>query len=346
IREDRVEEAHCKTFSWILDNDDLQANDCRVKFCRWLRSHNPNENFFWIMGKPGAGKSTLMKFLANNARIPELLSDWVGDGKLLICKHYFWKSENSPLQKSLIGLLRSILLQILREYPEMIDHAFPSHEKDCMIGGDAFEFSRTSLVQALERVLQDIQSIRLRLCIFIDGLDECDSLDAHPDSVMKEWKLIRFLKIFEDNPFVKVCVSSRPWQPFECTLGERPELLIRIHELTQGDIATYVLETFSSNVMFQRLAEEDDTYHGLINEIVEASQGVFLWVRIVCQTLLEGITNADRICDLQRELRRLPDELNKLYDHILESINPSHYEISARVLLVLSRNLELGHMPL
>ncbi|KAI4618550.1 hypothetical protein J4E80_005152 [Alternaria sp. BMP 0032] len=61
-RADQVKRAHEDTFGWIFDGaGDLFGSVHRNKFKNWLRLDDPNRNVFWVYGKPGAGKSTLIK---------------------------------------------------------------------------------------------------------------------------------------------------------------------------------------------------------------------------------------------------------------------------------------------
>ncbi|KAI4708610.1 hypothetical protein J4E89_006666 [Alternaria sp. Ai002NY15] len=61
-RADQVKRAHEDTFSWIFDGaGDLFGSVHKNKFKNWLRLDDPNRNVFWVYGKPGAGKSTLIK---------------------------------------------------------------------------------------------------------------------------------------------------------------------------------------------------------------------------------------------------------------------------------------------
>lgn len=55
-----------------------------------------------------------------------------------------------------------------------------------------------------------------------------------------------------------------------------------------------------------------------MEEIVEASVGVFLWVRLVVQSLLEGLMNRYHVTDLQLRLRNLPTDLDELYQVMLK----------------------------
>lgn len=55
-------------------------------------------------------------------------------------------------------------------------------------------------------------------------------------------------------------------------------------------------------------------------EIVSRAQGVFLWVFLVVRSLVQGLTNADRITDLERRLRSLPTDLETYFRHMLDTI--------------------------
>lgn len=116
-RHQDIETAHSKTFEWLFkDYTSPSHHHGKVKFKDWLEN---KDGIFWIYGKPGSGKSTLMKFLYNNDRTRNSLRVWAGDRRLVLAKFYFWNA-GSTLQKSQEGLLRSILFEILRQCPSLI----------------------------------------------------------------------------------------------------------------------------------------------------------------------------------------------------------------------------------
>jgi DNA replication protein DnaC len=59
-REDTITVAHQKTFHWIFERSQNQTLSWE-DFCQFLESKKQQR--YWITGKPGAGKSTLMKFI-------------------------------------------------------------------------------------------------------------------------------------------------------------------------------------------------------------------------------------------------------------------------------------------
>ncbi|KAM0392173.1 hypothetical protein ACHAPZ_011046 [Fusarium culmorum] len=58
MRELAIAEPYEDTFRWILETDNVHHRD--TKFKAWLSSAS---QLYWITGKAGSGKSTLMKFL-------------------------------------------------------------------------------------------------------------------------------------------------------------------------------------------------------------------------------------------------------------------------------------------
>jgi hypothetical protein len=109
----QIPDAYANTNAWILQRGESP-------FASWLTDMN---GVFWINGKAGSGKSTMVKFLADHNRTRDLLKQWAGlagadeatsQRKLAVVGYYFWKA-GFPMQKSLKGLLQSLLYNILRQ---------------------------------------------------------------------------------------------------------------------------------------------------------------------------------------------------------------------------------------
>jgi hypothetical protein len=93
----------------------------RQSFLTWLRS---GDGIYHISGKAGSGKFTLVKFLCQNPRLIRELEQWAGNKKLVFASFFFWASGDK-LQRSLEGLYRSLLFEILNQCPELIDKVLP-----------------------------------------------------------------------------------------------------------------------------------------------------------------------------------------------------------------------------
>jgi hypothetical protein len=57
---------------------------------------------------------------------------------------------------------------------------------------------------------------------------------------------------------------------------------------------------------------------------VEKSQGVFLWVSLVVDSLLDGMRDADRVTDLQKRLQETPKDLEELFQRMLDDLGPKY----------------------
>lgn len=100
-----------------LEQEALKRQESRKAFLEWL---SIGSGVFYISGKAGAGKSTLMKFLSQEEKTRQELQAWAEiDGRRLILARFFFWNSGDQLQKSLEGLYRAILWDILRQCPDL-----------------------------------------------------------------------------------------------------------------------------------------------------------------------------------------------------------------------------------
>ena len=62
--------------------------------------------------------------------------------------------------------------------------------------------------------------------------------------------------------------------------------------------------------------------NALITRALEKSSGVFLWVKVVVKSLIEGLKKCGRISDLRRRVELLPGELSEMYKYMLHTVAP------------------------
>ena len=310
-RQATVEPAHKQTFEWVLDPSSP------VKFDDWLRFQ---DGIYWVMGKAGSGKSTLMKFLLNHIKTAESLRSWAGPKRLVTASFFFWNAGPS-IQKSQEGLFRSLLYEILSQCPELTRTICSSRAKTFRPFVREHEpWTRQELWHAIAQ-LKDQCGVKARFCFFIDGLDE---YDGEPDQI------VSVLESLRDWPDVKLCVSSRPYNEFRDAFGRPSDPQLALEDLTREDIKLYIQSTLEENLRFKALKARDHRSQDLVQDIVEKAQGVFLWVILVVRSLLTGLRNADRVSDLQKRLRDFPETLEKFFSHMIASIEPVYREQTAQ----------------
>uniref|UniRef100_A0A0B7K028 Nephrocystin 3-like N-terminal domain-containing protein n=1 Tax=Bionectria ochroleuca TaxID=29856 RepID=A0A0B7K028_BIOOC len=289
-RQDTIEAAEGHTCRWFLANSHYQA---------WLDPEQLkiSHGFLWITGKPGAGKSVMMKFLSAEMREQ-------GQQTHGVIISFFFSAQGSTLQKSVTGMYRSLLHQLFGAYwdlPDILDRPeFRSRTVDTHLALNNLKALFKAAVLKLDR---------RRLTCFIDALDECDEQQA-----------LEMIRFFEDltNTSTKndiplrICFSSRPYPHMMIPTS----ILLTLED--QPDHAADMKSYISNNLRIEdpKLAEE------LKLRIMQKASGVFMWVVVVIPIL----NNDDRWGrpTIKRQLEELPDSLSNLYKDILtrDKTNP------------------------
>ncbi|KAJ4250569.1 hypothetical protein NW762_011826 [Fusarium torreyae] len=166
LRQGRISEPHEGTFEWMSNHQDAtETRDASASLRNWLSS---DEKLFWVTGKAGSGKSTFMKFIADHQDARRLLETWAGHRELLAISHYF-DINGTSTQKSLEGLLRSLICGIISAKPSLTTKLFLA-PRDALLVQSSWTVSE--LESALSRMIMDTD-FPVNVCFFIDGLDEC-----------------------------------------------------------------------------------------------------------------------------------------------------------------------------
>ncbi|KAK0723417.1 hypothetical protein B0T26DRAFT_674990 [Lasiosphaeria miniovina] len=263
-----VTKAHEGIFTWIHEPASFSASPGSGSFFECLESPGA---VYWVSGKLGSGKSTLMKCLCELPAVWERLMHWVpatcqkGEQlQLVFASFFFWN----------VGLEVAELVQAIQ---------------------NIFDHTKTQPT--------------IKLCFFIDGLDGS--------------------------------ASSRPWNEFEKAFGGNVLQQLWVQDLTRDDIKLFVRDTLEKDRNFQELKEDDESCIDLIQEISNRANGVFLWVRLIVNSLLQGVTNADSVVDLRRRLDTFPTDLYEVFERELFSVDPFYRQRTARFFQVTLTSLEL-----
>ncbi|KAI1843949.1 hypothetical protein JX266_009815 [Neoarthrinium moseri] len=276
------------------------SSTARDSFVTWLGS---NDTTYWISGKPGSGKSTLMLFLLKDPRTQDLLDTRSPD--TLIIGH-FLLSSGHPMQRNTKGILCSLLHQILQDDERHKRMLLPYLAQRLRLPRILSKDSPDDWTpQELEQAVRDVLKTADRAtCIFIDGLDELVTSEIEDD-------LRSLLRTLERIPCVKLCVSSRPEPTFQALFDKIPKL--RVQSLTDGDIRRYAWDFLKSAVnMDERTRKLSEIQH-FVDLVSERSDGVFLWVYLVLKRLRRGLKNKDSIAELNQRLEQTPKELQDLF---------------------------------
>ncbi|KAI1850353.1 hypothetical protein JX266_004211 [Neoarthrinium moseri] len=316
-REEAIPKNFRSTYQWIFHTTppDGEGKLQWHNFPQWLEADS--NTVYWITGKPGSGKSTMMKYITEHPSTAFHLEKWSAPLPPYIMKYYAWIGGND-MQKSWIGLKRSLLCQAFSIDNKLIPFVSPRRFMFAKIFRNPQQlpaWSSWEIEESFGRLLSQCgQSFKLAL--FVDGLDEFDML---PNQVLD---LIREVtKVSQDC--IKVCVASRPWTEFDDEFYGNP--LLEMHLLTFDDLRSFVKTQLDENRGFDEMrriySEEADL---LVDDVVTKARGVFLWVSLVMETLLECLTAGDSMTDLKDCIRALPLDISSLYDSIWARILPQN----------------------
>lgn len=323
-REFRICKAHRETFSWAYGESLEDGPGTWSNMTQWLES---DDKLYWVTGKPGSGKSTFVKFLSTNPRTIRCLQKWSGALPLVVAKFYFWNS-GSVEQMSQEGLLQSLLLDILSHgLHHLVPKIFPQRWRVATIlGQDTRRWTLSELREGFEGILAHSQSFKL--CLFVDGLDEFEG---------NHNELVSLLRNVVLRPNIKACLASRPWNIFEDAFSQQPNL--QLHHLTYFDVVRFTSSLLRANRFFLEMEQHDpDRSKELIDSVASRALGVFLWVDLAVASLLSGLSNCDRMVDLQKRLDAIPQALEDFYDKMFDSIEDFYYEHACQLFQIVSQS--------
>lgn len=262
--------------------------------CSWFTEHpsfqewwGKGKNFLWVRGKPGSGKSTIMKEALVWAREHR--------GSTTILSYFFNARSPHELEKSCIGLYRSLTYQLLSLLPSIrhrITEYFPDKSDT--------DWAEVELQNFWMHLVSNkhLPSV----AIFVDALDEGSDDDVRA--------MINFFSQLNrsvvNDRSIMICLSSRPYP----NITIRNSLLIVVEEQTghDRDIKSYIKDQL----------EDDGT--ALLHEIREAvykkSSGVFLWVVLVVARLNKAYDRGHTAQAMMDELVTVPLALLQLISSI------------------------------
>jgi hypothetical protein len=296
--------AYPNTFRWITEHGG---------FLQWKRGSKP---LFWVSGKPGSGKSTLMKHLLHYCGSQRISQNWNRGNQVLTAGFFFW-AAGMPLDKSCEGCIRSLLVQIMDQDPDTAAYAFRFFHGASRHSFGNTQYSLRELRVLLEALIRDERSpMRTKYwCIFLDGLDECDDWDGISDIILR---LLR-------GPHIKVCVSSRPQVLFAKIFQDAPKL--QMQDYTYYDILSFVQGKLSAT-------HWRDSYKGQLQElgtwIAREAEGVFLWAALATQNVLDSLNKGRSWREIKAATEEIPKGLADLYSEMLHRLTPD----TAMMLLV------------
>lgn len=253
-----------------------------------------HHGFLWLKGKPGTGKSTLMKLVYDHAARHQ--------SKGVILSYFFNARAPNDLEKSSLGMYRSMLLQLLDGLP-----------------ATRFIFCRTFYQKAkhnmcfwtiseIQQFLQEVMKtpMQAHVTILVDALDEGKEDDIR--------QMISFLEDLTDlnmecdsGNVLRICLSSRHYPHISIRHGI--SIILEDQVMHAHDIRRYIDRRL--------IIPDPNTMQALNSRIRQKSGGIFLWVVLVVPMMNTMYDNGCTLTDMLSHIETVPTALHGVFGNVL-----------------------------
>ena len=281
--------------------DDI--NDPAHTTCQWILEHESYEEWYknrrgllWIKGKPGAGKSTVLKYAFEAAK---------QNNEGLILASFFFHGRGSLIQKSPLGLFRSLLHQILLQVPDLLMEFASLYRERCDTEGEngqSWDWRERDLQKFFSSHVTETAK-RFSMRLYIDALDECGQDPAI--------SLVEYFCRFADP--IAICFACRHYPIISL---EEAGFEVSVEHENAPDIDVYITNRIEPAVRNTKFA------NAIRHELKERSAGNFQWVVLVTPRVIQFYRNGKPLTAICALIRRLPSELASLYDEIVRRAEP------------------------
>jgi ankyrin repeat protein len=310
-RQLRVEEVLKGTCQWIYRNP---------KYLEWIshKESDQQQNFLWVKGKAGSGKSTLMKNLIKHVSI---------ENPLAIIVSFFFDARGTSLEKTPLGLYRTLLLELFAKVPNLLQEIDIALHQRLQMSVSDWEWREDELKDLLRSVLSSLRG--RRVYIFVDALDECEE-DNHTEHTRAR-DLVRFFEELlnrktTQSPTMYLCLSSRHY-PLITVRNCTRSLELCMEEENSADITQYIEYWLRTGSPTSTLEDRE-----LIQDIATRSNGVFLWAILVVQKIIISRDRGKSKAYLKALLRETPVGLDPLFRQILQDVDAEDREDAVKLL--------------
>ena len=276
------------TGKWLLESGTF--HDWRDKV---------GSEILWLRGTPGSGKTNLISLVIDD--LQETFPD---------ATTYFYCSYSSRERSEITPILRSLLRQLYSNTSgaNPIHRLYEDRERDGFVRED---LTLQETLDLIKLSLLESPAPR-RNFIVLDGLDECD-----PSSVTQ---MIQAFKTFISDPrtFVKIIIGSRESADIHLHLEGCSTVNVGPDE-NSSDIDAFITHEIDKSIKERRLLRgqvNNEVRKSITAMLLEASEGMFLWVRLQ----IDNICQAKRRSDLRAALHELPRGLEDSYENIFYRI--------------------------
>jgi WD40 repeat protein len=260
----------------------------KKEFLLWQNDSARSPKYFWLKGKPAAGKSVIAAYVVRHL---ESLNR--------SCSYFFFKDSDRS-RSSASGLLCAIAYQMANSNRSVREKLLELRQ-----GGAQFNYENSSTIWQkvfVEGILR--ASFHEPHYWVIDALEECNDYE----------NLALVLSKINSTANLRILVTSRNLPEFGQLIHRLPGVCAQ--SISSGDTESDIRLFLRTNRR-DLPAEQEEECDQLIEDLLSRSKGSFLWAYLVFRELKAANTEEDK----NRVMEELPAGMGSLYDRMVMTIS-------------------------
>jgi ankyrin repeat protein len=287
-----------------------EVQDTRADSCDWILEHKAYKSWIshqhgllWIKGKPGSGKSTLMK---------RIYKENATQANIRLA--FFFHRRGVQLQQTSMGMLRTISHQLISQSASAraVFRARYNEKKSFGHYGIDWEWHDAELRQILKSALA-VATKSHAISIFVDALDEASENSAEP-VVAYIYKVNEELQGSARQ--TRICFSCRHYPIFSLNIGFE----VCMETENNDDISACIDQELLKHIQAHKRQSREDDIKVLQRQLSSSASGVFLWASLMVPIVAKEYNKGKSLKHVLETLQRAPPNLGSIYEHILKTL--------------------------
>lgn len=284
-----------------------------LAFKKWRRRWQTTKRRLWVKGEPGSGKTTQMC---------SIIDDFQHNGAGVVLSYFFCDGSDAR-RNTAEAVLGGLIYLLIQQLPALARHTTGKKYRR-----EVSKSRWAALSWAFSAILRDVATKCRRVCLVVDGLDECE-IDLP--------KLLDLIASPPSSTGVKWIVSSRDSAP-SIIADDGTTMEVCLNSSSDAAVTAYMIKHTARQNQY-----DVETEAALANALAGSSP--LIRTALICRSLA-GMA----VHDVVTYVTACPADIGALYAHVLQKLDESGRGDMCRrllaVLAVIRRPLMLPELTL
>ncbi|EWY84509.1 hypothetical protein FOYG_11956 [Fusarium oxysporum NRRL 32931] len=274
---------------WIFSNPIFKC---------WEGEKSAENRVLFLNGSPGSGKSTLAKTIIRHQKKKEASA---APRRSFLA--YFFFKHNATDRRTARSMLQHVIMQLVN-----------ADETIMRLAHERLSTKEVTELADLKELASDCFTARPNATLVLDGLDEAM---GNEQEISIKWCLDKLLPAAATcGCHLKILICGQRDGRLDCILSSYPQIRLDLVDAHQKDIEQFTKDQAANIGARFRLARQEE--ENLISKVSNASQGMFLYARVVLDNLAAMDSKRDYKDELENDT--FPKDLDQAYDRIAQRI--------------------------